>query len=94
MGQTRTLYLGVTLSLILTLSYFGAASMGLLLLVRFLHGAAFGATHVATGTVVAGVVPRERYGEGIGYFTLSQILATAIGPFIGLRLIQRGGFDR
>jgi len=92
-GQTRMLYLGVVLSLALTLLYFAASSVGLLLLIRFVHGAAFGAGHVAAGTIVAGVVPRERYGEGIGYFTLSQIMATAIGPFIGLRLIQHGSFD-
>lgn len=92
-GQTRVIYVGALLSLILTLAYFAANSAVILLLVRFLHGAAFGATHVAIGTIVAGVVPRKRYGEGIGYFTLSQILATAIGPFIGLFLIQRGSFE-
>lgn len=91
-GQTKTLYVGVALSLVLTLAYFAAGSTPLLLLVRLLHGAAFGATHVAVGTIVAGVVPRERYGEGIGYFTLSQIVATAFGPFIGLLLIQHSSF--
>ena len=39
------------------------------------------------------MIPRERYGEGIGYFTLGQTLSTAIGPAIGLLLIGRGGFD-
>jgi len=92
-GQTRMLYVGVGLSLALTLLYFTVSSVALLLLIRLLHGAAFGVSHVAAGTIVAGVVPRERYGEGIGYFTLSQIIATAIGPFIGLRLIQSSSFD-
>lgn len=92
-GQTRTLYAGVVVTLALTLGYFAADSTGLLLLVRLLHGAAFGATHVAAGTIMAGVVPAARYGEGIGYYTLGQILATAIGPFIGLLLIQHGSFD-
>jgi MFS family permease len=91
-GQTRMLYVGVALSLVFTLLYFVANSVGVLLVVRLLHGAAFGAAHVATSTIVAGVVPRERYGQGIGYFTLSQIIATAIGPFIGLRLILHGSF--
>jgi MFS family permease len=48
---------------------------------------------VAAGTIVASVVPSKRYGEGLGYFTLSQIMATALGPFIGLLLIRHGSFD-
>ena len=92
-GQTKILYIGSFLSLALILVYFVADSTALLLVVRFLHGAAHGTTALATGTIIAGVVPRERYGEGIGYFTLGQTLSTAIGPFVGLLLIRHGGFD-
>lgn len=91
-GQVRTIYCGVLVTLVLTLAYFAAVSTGLLLLVRFLHGVAFGATHVAAGTIVAGVVPKERYGEGIGYFTLGQTIATGVGPFVGLLLMRHGTF--
>jgi MFS family permease len=92
-GQTRTLYIGAILSVALNLTYFAANSNEMLLLIRFLHGAAHGTAILATGTIVAGVIPRERYGEGIGYFTLGQTLSTAIGPAVGLLLIRRGGFD-
>jgi len=92
-GQTKMLYGGVVLSLAFSLAYFAVNSVGLLLPIRFLHGAAFAAAHVATGTIVIGVIPKERYGEGIGYFALSQILANALGPFIGLLLIQHGSFN-
>jgi predicted MFS family arabinose efflux permease len=77
----------------MTLLYFAARSTALLLLIRFLHGVSFGVTTTATGTIVARLVPRERYGEGIGYYSLSQTMATAIGPFIGILLSQRGSFD-
>lgn len=93
LGQTRVLYVGSFFSLVLVLAYFVADGTGLLLLVRFLHGAAHGTAALATGTIVAGVIPRERYGEGIGYFTLGQTLSTAIGPFFGLLLIRHGGFE-
>jgi MFS family permease len=92
-GQTRVMYIGSILSLALILAYFSANSIGLLLVIRFLHGAAHGTTAIATGTIIAGVIPRERYGEGLGYFTLGQTLSTAIGPFVGLLLIRHGGFD-
>jgi len=92
-GQTKTLYVGSILSVAMTLCYFAADSMGMLLLVRFLHGAAHATAALAVGTIVAGVVPRERYGEGLGYFTLGQTLSTAVGPFIGLLLLRYGGFN-
>jgi MFS family permease len=92
-GQKKTLYAGLLLSLALTVLYITVNSTALLLLIRFLHGAAHGIATVATGTIVAGVVPRQRYGEGIGYFTLGQTVATAIGPFLGLLLLQHGSFN-
>ncbi len=91
-GQTRLLYIGSALSLALTLTYFAVDSAETLLLVRFVHGAAYGAAVLAVGTIIAGVIPPKRYGEGLGYFTLGQTLSTAIGPAIGLFLIGRGGF--
>jgi len=93
LGQLKTLYLGVVMTVVWTALYFAAADVGLLLLVRLLHGAAFGITSVTTATMIVGVIPSARYGEGIGYFTLSQTLATAIGPFVGLLLLQHGSFD-
>jgi len=92
-GWTRTLYLGSIFNLLLTLAYLGANSSFLLLLVRFLHGAAQSASAMAINTMIASALPRERYGEGIGYFTLGQTISTAIGPFVGLMLIGHGGFD-
>ena len=92
-GQTKVLYVGSFFALALALIYFAVNSIELLLLVRFLHGAAHGTAAMAVGTIVAGAVPRERYGEGMGYFTLGQTLSTAIGPAIGLVLIRHGGFD-
>lgn len=91
-GHKKTLYAGVILSLIITLLYFGVNSVVLLLTVRFLHGVAFGITTTATNTIVANVIPTGRKGEGIAYYGLSQILATAIGPFIGMFISQHGSF--
>jgi len=59
----------------------------------FFHGAAFGITSTTTATIVSDLIPRERKGEGIGYFSLSQTLATAIGPFIGMFLSQHGSYS-
>ncbi|HPS88630.1 MAG TPA: MFS transporter [Methanosarcina vacuolata] len=91
-GHKKTLYAGVILSLIMTLLYFRINNIFLLFTVRFLHGMGFGITTTATATIVANIIPMERKGEGIAYFGLSQILATAIGPFLGMFISQHGSF--
>lgn len=92
-GTSAVLYAGVTLSLLTSALYFWATSQELLLLIRLLHGAAFGITSTAAGTIVANVLPRERVGEGIGYYGLSMTVASAIGPFLGLMLSQQGNYN-
>jgi MFS family permease len=92
-GRKKTLFIGLVAGLAMTLVYFTINSMASLLVLRFFHGATFGITSTASGTIVGGIVPRERRGEGIGYFALSITLATAIGPFLGMFLSQQGSFD-
>lgn len=62
--------------------------VGMLILVRFIQGIAVGLIGTVTNTAVVFVVPKLRRGEGISYFSLSTIVATAIGPFFALLLTQ------
>ena len=55
---------------------------------RTLHGAPFGATTVAASTVAIDVLPSERRTEGIGYYGLSNNLATAIGPVVAIGVLN------
>lgn len=88
LGAKRVLYVGaVALTLTMAL-YLLAFSIPLLILIRLLSGIAVGIIGTVTGTIVAFVVPPNRRGEGISYFSLSTILAAAIGPFLGLLLVQ------
>jgi predicted MFS family arabinose efflux permease len=57
------------------------------------HGIAYGAAATSVGTIVAGMIPAERRGEGLGYYLLSITLASAVGPFIGMFIISHGGFN-
>ena len=92
-GYKETLALGVITGLVMTLFYYGVDNVFLLYVVRFWHGASFGITTTASATIVADIVPRNRSGEGIAYYSLSQILATAIGPFLGMFISQHGSYN-
>lgn len=69
--------------------YLVATSLTLFAIVRTLHGAPMGAVTVANSTMAIDVLPSSRRAEGIGYYGLSNNLATAIAPTIGLLIYNR-----
>ncbi len=92
-GSRKVLIVGTLFFIITSASYFTAVNLALLIIIRFLHGAAYGVASTATGTIVAQIIPDKRRGEGIGYYSMSQILATALGPLVGIILSQRVDFS-
>lgn len=68
--------------------YLLAGSLLLFAIVRTLHGAPFGATTVANSTVAIDVLHPSRRAEGIGYYGLSNNIATAISPSVAIYIYQ------
>lgn len=68
--------------------YLLAGSLVMFTIFRTLHGAPFGATTVAASTVAIDALPSERRTEGIGYYGLSNNLATVIGPIIAIYVLE------
>lgn len=64
--------------------YLIAGSLTLFAIVRTFHGAPFGATTVSNSTVAIDVLHPKRRAEGIGYYGLSNNIATAIAPTFAL----------
>jgi MFS family permease len=64
--------------------YLAAGTLLLFAIVRTLHGAPFGASTVSNNTVAIDVLPSSRRNEGIGFYGLSNNIATAIAPTIGI----------
>lgn len=92
-GCKKMLYIGFTLFFITTLTYLLVFRIEILYLNRFLNGSAMGIASTATGTIVSKIIPNERRGEGTGYYSLSTTLAAAIGPFLGILILNRFGFS-
>ena len=64
--------------------YLAASTLLLFTIVRPLHGGPCGATTVSNSPVAIDVLPSSRRTEGIGYYGLSNNLAMAIAPTIGI----------
>lgn len=84
--RKQILVLGFVLLTAFFAGYMAAGSLLLFAIVRTLHGFPFGISTVANSTVAIDVLPASRRAEGIGYYGLSNNVATAISPTIGLWL--------
>ena len=71
--------------------YLIAGTMTLFAIIRTAHGAPMGAVTVANSTSAIDVLPSSRRAEGIGYYGLSNNLATSIAPTVGLLIYDTIG---
>lgn len=89
--RRRVLLISFFIFFVLFIGYPLAASLFMFAVVRTLHGAPFGAATVSNSTVAIDVLPASRRAEGIGYYGLSNNVATAIGPTAAL--VIYGAFE-
>ena len=74
--------------------YLIGGSLIVFTVIRTLHGAPFGATVIANSTVAIDALHPSRRAEGIGYYGLSNNLATALSPSAGIMVYElTGNFD-
>ncbi|MGX7265635.1 MFS transporter [Enterococcus crotali] len=92
LGRKAVLRYGALFYLITTIAYLYIPSIGILYLVRLLNGFGYGTVSTVTNAIVTAYIPKSKHGEGINYYGLSTSLAAAIGPFIGMVLLNTMSF--
>lgn len=73
--------------------YVVGTTLVLFIILRILHGLAFGMSTVSGSTVAVDIMTSERRGEGIGYFGMAANIAMAVGPVAGLAIYKYYSFD-
>ncbi len=66
--------------------YVGTENMILFIVLRILHGVAFGTVTVGGNTLVIDITPSQRRGTALGFYGLTNNIAMSIGPMAGLLL--------
>ena len=89
--RKKVLSISFFLFFVLFTGYIGAGTLLLFAIVRTLHGLPFGAVTVANSTVAIDVLPSSRRNEGIGFYGLSNNLAMAFAPSVGIWIYQATG---
>lgn len=88
------LIFGIVISACSTGAYYLASDVSVLLLIRLIHGAGFGLATTYFATIAAEIIPKERRGEGIGYFGVGETIAVSVGPMIGIVALELYDFER
>ncbi|MHB1127669.1 MAG: MFS transporter [Bacillota bacterium] len=92
-GRRKVLILGLAVFVISVISYNWAPTVFWLLAFRLIHGAGWGASTTASGTIASDVIPASRRAEGMGYFGLFGTVAMAVAPALGMVIRQDYGFS-
>lgn len=91
-GRKQSLRYGAILYLVSTLAYLVIPNIGVMFVVRLVNGFAYGMASTATNAIVTDYIPEDKKGLGINFYGLSTSLAAAIGPFVGMILLNLTNF--
>lgn len=83
-------------AIVLALSTFGLSfirAFPLMLLLRCLQGVGFALFSTACTSWASCVMPKDRIGQGVSYFSLSSLLSMTVGPTLGIELGKLLGFE-
>lgn len=92
-ARKRLVLIGSVSLLFVTIMYPLMQFVIVFLLLRFIHGLAWGWSTTANGTAAVDLVPQARIGEGMGYFGLSVTLGMIIAPSLGIYIFQQYNFQ-
>ncbi|NOU93312.1 MFS transporter [Paenibacillus sp. LMG 31456] len=92
LNRRNIIFFSLVLYTICSLLYLFVHDFNMLLWLRIFQGVGFGIAATATSAIVIDMIPIDRKGEGIGYFSLFMSLAMVIGPALGLMVVSHFNF--
>ncbi len=75
---------GLLLMIAATAAMYFFPVVGIIIFIRVLQGFGWGIASTACNTIASDYIPKSRFGEGIGFFSLSISLAIALAPLVAL----------
>jgi MFS family permease len=91
-GKRRVLITASLAITVFSVLYAIVPGYRLLLALVLIHGLFWSGLLSSSSAYITDIVPASRRAEGLGYAGLASILAVAIAPWIGLWMLDRGGW--
>jgi len=88
MNRKLILLASITVMVIVTAGYVVFPIVGLILVFRLFQGVGYSISDTATSVMVADDIPKERFAEGMGYFTIIAALSAAVAPVLAVSLME------
>ena len=85
-GKKKVLLCGLAVFTVMVCLYGLVNSIALIILVRLGHGLGWGLAGTSTATIAAEIIPKSRFAEGMGWFSLANGLSMAFAPALGIYL--------
>jgi len=88
-------YLVILAALMLSVAFGGfsiSSNIPMLIAFRLLQGCGMAFGNACCLAMAADMLPKEKYSSGLGYYSLAQVITQAVGPSVGLELINLAGF--
>lgn len=92
LNRKRLIITTVVGSLVSMIGYALSPNLIAFALFRVMHGLCYAIFGTVVASTVAAALPEERKGEGMGWFSLSYVFASALGPALGVALSDALGF--
>lgn len=87
-GRRAFLIPGVILFALSMFAYQWISGILILVLIRVIHGISWGMSTTSFLTSITDIIPSNRRGEGLGWASMAMTLSMAIGPVIGVWLVD------
>ncbi len=92
-NKVRILAFSLAIISVAFLGYSFSTSIYMLIFFRMVQGSGMAFTAVASLSILADIVEKERLMEAVAYYGTFQALSGAVGPYIGLELSYRLGYS-
>ncbi|WP_315793364.1 MFS transporter [Paenibacillus sp. BIC5C1] len=93
MDKKYLLIIGIAICALSTGAYYLSSGIWIILVLRVIHGFGFGLATTFFATIATENMPKERRGEGMGYFGVGETVAISIGPLVGTSLLFRYNYQ-
>lgn len=86
------LFLGTIILAGSTLSYIWLP-LDAIIVVRIIQGIGWGLASTGAAAIFSNIVPKEKRGEGMGYYSLSMIISMALSPMVAILIMNLYSFQ-
>ncbi|MBU3175312.1 MFS transporter [Clostridium estertheticum] len=91
-GKKTLLMVTISMFALAMVGYYFFAGLAMIIALRLFQGLGFGTSTTIYGASAATIIPRNKMGEGMGYFGLGISLAAVLGPSLGAAAVSGSNF--